>query len=564
MNNITNISEVHDEPNILTITSPGTHLLETHTLTEIPHTIIFDSSSEGMITEIVMSYSFDGTNFSKWFIYDPIDLDSFNKNIRDDFIKGYEIKLQFKIICTIDDSGTFDNTKQQNPYYYTIHDININNLPIKLLHKGLVNQYDISYSEPVGLWNPYDGMKGGLDLYTSISNSMNNVLGHWVYYFKTDPDIDSKNIHLRTFELYQVVGMKKIKVLVPNNTFPSAMNIYHEFGIQFPDEFNIHILNNVFEQAFGTGAFPKTKDYLYFPINNIMYEVNAFYKPRTFMEKSIYSELILNKYENDSGIEKNEFESDVFDYVELFDDGTISEPGFKEAQEADPNYLNVDLLEAFRLQLHKNLEIVENPLYIGQLQIFRNQYLFSNITNNEMSLSFNALDTLLSNVTFSGWYMFEKLVPTRLLTKFKDSNNQTLFELSIKQGKLHAELFDKINNISHILESNVLEKDIQYGIGISISNTFSELQLNVIHIINNNEIIFDIEQLTTDITPIANSISLIELYGGPHLITNIRLDDIKVNSDKFINHMTSVLPDSKTNILFDKAHLPISDEKFTI
>lgn len=566
MDNSKTVSEVGENRNILELYSPTTYLLETYNLKDIPGSIKFKTENKNLDFTIELSYSFDNVNYSKWFLYQD-EIDTFFEYLRNDYIKGYDIKIQFRITTTMVLEGTFDETKQDEIYYLYIKDILINNVPIEILNKGIINRFDISYSEKTGLWNPYDGMNKGLDLYKTISKSMNNVLGHYVYYFKTDPNKDSKNIHLRTFELYQVVDMKKIKVLVPRNKFPSAINIYHEFGIQFPDEFNIHILQEEFERAFGNHAFPKTKDYLYFPINNIMYEVNAFYKPRTFMEKSIYSELILNKYEHDKNVDKGEYESDTFEYIEIFDDGTLSTDGYKETQGSNPNYMNVELLEAFRLNLHKNLQIVENPLYVGNVQLFNNEYLFRNVLNNEMSLSFNALGTLFNNLTFSFWLMCENTSPSRTITILKDKDNKEICSIKIKQRKLVVELLDINSNQSYIIESDKLENDIQYGIGFSISNMFSEIEMNIIQYNETdkeNQISFHTEGKTERIAPIANSLKFIEFYGGPHLISNIRLDDIKVKSDNFINHITTVLPDSKTNILFDKAHLPISNESFTI
>lgn len=555
------ISEVHEVRNVVEIRKPTIILLETDELHEMPHSIIFDEMCENMNYLIELSYSFDGVNFSKWFIY-KTEIDLFNNYLRDDYIKGYSIKLQFKITTTLTDIGSFDDKNQDKVYYYIIHKILINKNEISIKNMGVLNNYKINQYNPVGLWNPYDGMGKSLDLYKSISKSMNDVLGHWVYYFKTDPDKESKNIHLRSFELFKVVDMKKIKVMVPSNKFPSAMNIYHEFGISFPDEFNIHILQDEFEFAFGPGQYPKQRDYLYFPINNIMYEVNAFYKPRTFMEKSIYSELVLNKYEHDTNVDRDEFEQDTFEYMELFDDGTLSADGFKEMQDADPNYMNLDLLEAFRLQLHKDIQIVENPLYINGLEIFKNEYLFTNILNNELGVSFNAMDTLFTNITFSGWFMFENTMPGRRLVIFKDRSLNNVLEIGIRQRCIYAILHTGAGDVK--LTSNKLEINTQYGIGISVSNTYSEFQLSIINIIDGDAIEFHTSGINERILPLANSIKQIELYGGPHLISNIRLDDIKVSDDNFINHMTSVLPNAKTNILFDKAHVAISNDRFTM
>ena len=551
---------MNDDDLILKITSPNTYLLETEIINNLPGSLIINFQNKNFSYKLYVSYSFDSTNYSRWFNYES-EIEKFFNSIREDFIKGYEIKIQIKIDTEIEEIGNFDIKKQDMEYYFNISKILINNINIEIINKGIINSNDISYSNKTGLWNPYDGMNSALNLYKSISKSMNNVLGIWVYYFKTDPNKDSKNIHLKTFELYSVVGMKKIKVLVPNNKFPSAINIYHEFGIQFPDEFNIHVLNEEFERAFGFDEYPKTKDYLYFPINQIMYEVNAFYKPRTFMEKSIYSELILNKYEDDSTINKNEFENDTFEYLELFDDGSLNEDGFKESQSADPNFLNVELLEASRIKLHKNLHIVENPLTINNITIFTNEYLFSNVLNNELCLQFNAMNQILNNITFSFWIMFEKITPSRTIATITDIQNNDYIVIKLKQQKLEI-----VINKSYVIETDIKFKAFkQYGIGLSLSTMYNEAELNIIEYnedserekikniynINNDEFI---NQNTT--------LKYINFYGGTHLISNIRLDDIKIKNDTFNNYMLNVMPNPETNILFDKAHTAISDDKF--
>ena len=76
------------------------------------------------------------------------------------------------------------------------------------------------------------------------------------------------------YSLYNVVEQGELKIMVPDNEMPTAQFSYDIFGMGFED-FEIHLTKGQFKNAFGIGPSPRMRDYLYFPLVNRMYEVNA-------------------------------------------------------------------------------------------------------------------------------------------------------------------------------------------------------------------------------------------------------------------------------------------------
>jgi hypothetical protein len=65
-------------------------------------------------------------------------------------------------------------------------------------------------------WNPYEFGKI-TDFYNFLSNQISDMLGFTIDYHRTDPDSNGIDKVLNEFQLHNIVDMKKIKVLVPEN-----------------------------------------------------------------------------------------------------------------------------------------------------------------------------------------------------------------------------------------------------------------------------------------------------------------------------------------------------------
>ena len=122
-------------------------------------------------------------------------------------------------------------------------------------------------------FKPYSLDKSN-NLYKQLVNIASDIFGHEVQYFRTEPDLRTSDVILMEYSLHNVVAQDTLKILVPDNEFPSEANTYDIFGIEYA-EFEIHITATEFEKVFGSGKKPRNRDYMFIPIINRMYEINS-------------------------------------------------------------------------------------------------------------------------------------------------------------------------------------------------------------------------------------------------------------------------------------------------
>lgn len=152
----------------------------------------------------------------------------------------------------------------------------------------------VSYN-PGFLWNPYE-MGQAIRLYKDLNLMVNNLFGHEVWYYKHTPNQRSKDIFLMEYTLYENEPKQCVKVVVPRNQFPDNKVVVGPYGATFENQFEIQMDKDYFQAVFGAGAGPQIKDVLYFPRTQRIYEVNASYLYRNFMNEPLYYKVILVKW----------------------------------------------------------------------------------------------------------------------------------------------------------------------------------------------------------------------------------------------------------------------------
>jgi len=70
------------------------------------------------------------------------------------------------------------------------------------------------------VWNPY-AIKKPTAIYRQLSALSNQMFGHDVKYFRVEPDQRSRDVILKEYSLYNVVDESNIKIMVPDNSFPT-------------------------------------------------------------------------------------------------------------------------------------------------------------------------------------------------------------------------------------------------------------------------------------------------------------------------------------------------------
>ena len=151
-------------------------------------------------------------------------------------------------------------------------------------------------------WNPYDISRAG-QMYTQLSAMASNLFGFCVDYYKTKADQRSRDVILKEYSLFDVIKEGEIKILIPDNELPTRDIAFNPLMMDFPVQFEIHIVKSAFEAVFGIGSKPQMRDYLYFKqFMNRMYEVDAIAEADDFMYTGSYWRVSLVTYQQRTNV----------------------------------------------------------------------------------------------------------------------------------------------------------------------------------------------------------------------------------------------------------------------
>lgn len=218
-----------------------------------------------------------------------------------------------------------------------------------------------------GSWNPYD-ISRAVQTYMQLSSVASNLFGFCVKYFKTSADQRSRDVILKEYSLFNVIANAEVKIMFPDNQLPTQEIQFNPLMMDFPVQFEVHIVKSAFQQVFGVGSKPQMRDYLYFEnYLNAMYEVDAVAEADDFLYSGSYWRVSLTPYQQRTAVlypDKN---------IEAIKDSLVSsEEKFEEERNAEfddvrkPNQYNtIGTLtnDYVRRILDKKLLIKEENLY---------------------------------------------------------------------------------------------------------------------------------------------------------------------------------------------------------
>ena len=151
------------------------------------------------------------------------------------------------------------------------------------------------------LFKPYQ-ISQAADLLNKMSNDANNIFGHEVVYFLTDPDKKGIDYTFHEYQLYNYVCDDFIKISVDNNQFPDNQITMNVFDLALFENFEVHIPKQIFKQVFGEDKRPSKEDFLWFCELNRMYTVEHAQPFRSFNNYVIYYKVYLKKYTQKANI----------------------------------------------------------------------------------------------------------------------------------------------------------------------------------------------------------------------------------------------------------------------
>ena len=430
------------------------------------------------------------------------------------------------------------------------------------------------------LYDPY-GLQKPAHIYKSLSKLANNVWGHVVQYYRVEPNVRSEDVVLREYSLYDVIDRADLKIMVPNNEFPTEQANFDIWGMGFED-FEVHLLGEEFRSHFGEGKSPRARDYLYFPFNNRMYEVNSVSLADEFNRELTYFRLMLKKYENRTSTNKGQFEGEVEDLVvgveELFGEETQDEfdKVTKPLQYHSTHHASEDGIRQF---VHKTLEIKDHNLMNRWTVVSRNYYDLETIMNDPHqapAVIYEQKSNLVEGENLAACFWF------RTSPKF-DRNNDVYYDtidgtnvegngFIIKISR--RDLMVRINNQDYIFNHDILfSSDKWYTVMVNMSNTYGEVSCRISSLdpqINFNDPtgpmeleeefyhkldLLSIQLWTTDVNW--------TLRGGALHITNIRVFNKTVEEEQQTNVLHQyVVRDAQHLVVADNAIPSLQLQKF--
>jgi len=451
------------------------------------------------------------------------------------------------------------------------------------------------------LFNPYE-LKRPVNLYKQITDVSTSIWGHEVRYFRVEPDTRTKDVILMEYSLYSVVEEGSVKIMVPDNEFPTEEFNYDIFGMGF-EEFEIHITENEFNKTFGLGPSPRSRDYLFFPFNNRMYEVSSVVFADEFNRSLTYWKVMLKKYEDrtssihtDTTVEQT-VDDLVVGVEEVFGE-EIQEEFDKVTKPQQYKTVFHVVQDGIRAAIHKQLKIADVDLRNRWTVVSRNYYDLTTATNKvfnqttqrndnvfDEAIIYNLNSSLTedANIAYTAW--FKPILNTTFQTVHQtlinglDGDKGILIETSRQQfritlnDQIYTYDFGNIDNSENpFFEAS---DSTWYSMVVNISNQYNEMSVNIYKLKDEvNEGLPQnspnrLESVFTELTTIPANLTWetskqYNLQGGYMWMTNIRIFTKTIGSDQHQNVLQQyVVRDSHINILTDNAIPSIMLRKYS-
>lgn len=439
---------------------------------------------------------------------------------------------------------------------------------------------NIEVSCDTDIFQPYNLTKS-TTIYKQLVGITNDIFGHTVQYFRTEPDKRTEDVILMEYSLFNVVDKKDVKVLVPDNEFPEENPTYDIFGMEFA-EFEVHIVAEEFERVFGLGVQPRNMDYMYIPIINKMYEVSSVGLADEFNRENSYYRVKLVKYQERTAVQKNNFEADTDNLItgveEVFGERQ-SEEMEKDTNPTQFQTVSTSYRDGIRMFVDKKLSIEDYDLKNRWTIVSKNYYDLNAMKLNNVAVEYDVASKLTSdnNMAITLWFS-PKFSST-------DSTEYRLFgDLAAING------FNiLLSNTELVVEANTYEYRFTHGISfdttkwyalvLNINNKFLQLGTSIYSLDESNnrgtvspnrpqdasnnlvEEFTDLEEVGQPLVWDANT--NFHLRGNSMFMTNIRVFEKVIEYEQHHNVLNQyVVRDNQLSILIDNAIPSLGYQRF--
>lgn len=163
------------------------------------------------------------------------------------------------------------------------------------------------------LFNPY-AIGNSLSFYNQLSTLVSNMFGICVLYFKTEANSRTRDVVLKEYSIEKVIDKQNVKILIPDNQLPTKELQFNSMMIDYPVQFEVHIVKSEFQNIFGQNSHPDPHDYLYFQTYmNKMYMIDSVSEPDDFGYTGSYWRVSLVPYQEMSSVkfDNDDLQSDT-------------------------------------------------------------------------------------------------------------------------------------------------------------------------------------------------------------------------------------------------------------
>jgi hypothetical protein len=426
-------------------------------------------------------------------------------------------------------------------------------------------------------FQPYALTKNN-NLYNQLVEITSDVFGHEVRYYRTEPSERTKDVIFKEYSLFKVAEVGNLKVSVPDNEFPTEAFEYDIFGMGFED-FEIHITDYQFQKTFGEKLRPRTKDYLYFPINNKMYEVKMVELADEFNVQHTYWRVMLTKYQERSAVQKSDaIETEMQDLVVGVEDVFGEEIKQEHEKTTKPQQLKTTSFQwddGVRKSSRKELIIKDYDLKNRWTIVSKNYYDLSSVANDEVAVDYVQMSKqdIDKNLAFTAWFspVFDSNSDTNKYQLINGEQFGNGFVARISGTKVEIVINGQVHTFLHNM---ILGSHEWYGIIINMSNTFRELSVHIYYLDESNnrnrpqDATNNLDLQFTETRSLTQAYiwdldKNYELRGGQLKMTNIRLWEKTVEEEQHSNILNqSLVRDAHLAKIIDNAIPSLSYQRY--
>ena len=337
------------------------------------------------------------------------------------------------------------------------------------------------------LYNPYQ-QNAAMNLLTKLSSDAQDVFGHKVIYFATDPDKKGEDKVFNEYQLYNVVCQGNIKVSVEGNNFPDSQIVMNQFDLNLFETMQVHITKQQFKEIFGPQRRPSKEDFLYFCDVNRLFTVDHAQQFRNFNNAAVYYKLILKKFSKQANVNYSQ-NNEVKQTVDMLTkNSTIDELFGADIRDAKKSIANKDQLKPLSkdpIRLSYNAEIDKELIENSSTIISRSNYDLASVDFGDIAVQYLNLDPYLKvsdNLSYYFWFNINNYVigdSFNLFTNYDNSTSQG-FKFDLKDDRIDILLntatysFDLMDYQTN--DTIALEEEVWYCYVVNIDQRQRKLE----------------------------------------------------------------------------------------